>query len=133
MDKANESISVQVNEKKVQLPIGSTISDALAAAGYEHFKNTIIGIVAGREEMRKEVATEFRVFTTKGELNIELTDDTLKHIWLESYGRLIGTKVKWTTGPGNSVRADRFQRPGRQERVRACPLGRKLRHRRLRR
>lgn len=91
-------ISVQINEKKVKLPNGLTIADALAAAGYEHRQNTVIGIVAGREETRKEVATEFRVLTTKGELKIELTDDAVKHVWLESYGRLVGTGARWNTG-----------------------------------
>jgi putative methanogenesis marker protein 3 len=91
------TISVQVNEKKVSLPHGSTLSDALEAAGYVHRENTIVGIVAGREETRKEVATEFRVFTTKGELRIELTGD-LKSVWLDSYGRLVGTGARWTTG-----------------------------------
>jgi putative methanogenesis marker protein 3 len=89
---------VQINEKKIKLPYGSTISDAMAAAGYEHRHNTVIGIVAGREETRKEVATEFRVMTTKGELKIELSGDAVKPIWLESYGRLIGTGARWSTG-----------------------------------
>jgi len=91
-------ISVQVNEKKVRLPPGSTISDALEAAGYEHRENTVIGIVAGREETRKEVATEFRVFTTKGELTVELTGDAARSVWLESYGRLAGAVARWATG-----------------------------------
>jgi putative methanogenesis marker protein 3 len=90
-------ISVQVNEKKVSLPHGSALSDALEAAGYAHRENTVIGIVAGREETRKEVATEFRILTTKGELSIELTGD-LKGVWLESYGRLVGAGARWTTG-----------------------------------
>ncbi|HTX43597.1 MAG TPA: methanogenesis marker 3 protein [Methanocella sp.] len=97
LDRADRSISVQVNEKKVSLPSGSTISDALAVAGYRHRENTILGIVAGREETRKEVATEFRIFTSKGEFKIELTGD-LKSVWLESYGRLVGTEARWTTG-----------------------------------
>ena len=98
LEKANETIMVQVNDSKVRLPSGSTIADALAAAGYTHLKNTVIGIVAGREETRREVATEFRVFTTKGELKIELTDDSLKQIWLESYSRLAGSSTRWATG-----------------------------------
>lgn len=98
MDRANESISVQVNEKKVRLPYGSTISDALAATGYTYRENTIIGIVAGREEMRREVATDFRVLTTKGELRIELIGDAIKRAWLGSYGRLVGARARWTTG-----------------------------------
>ena len=98
LEKANETIMVQVNDNKVRLPAGSTLADALAAAGYTHFRDTIIGIVAGREETRREVATEFRLFTTKGELKVELTDDSLKQIWLESYGRFVGSKIKWATG-----------------------------------
>jgi len=94
----NGSISVQVNEKKVRLPYGSAISDALDVAGYVYRENTVIGIVAGREETRKEVATEFRVITTKGELSIELTGDAVKRVWLESYGRLVGAGARWTTG-----------------------------------
>ncbi len=98
MERANGSITVQVNEKKVTLPAGSTIADALAAAGITHRKDTILGIVAGREETRSEVATEFRIITTKGELRIELTGDASKRAWLESYGRLVGAGAKWTTG-----------------------------------
>jgi putative methanogenesis marker protein 3 len=94
----NESIKVQVNEKRVSLPDGSTIADAIATAGFQHMENTVIGIVAGREETRKEVATEFRVFTSKGEFKVELTDDSMKRAWLESYGRLVGSKARWTTG-----------------------------------
>jgi putative methanogenesis marker protein 3 len=98
LERANGSISVQVNEKRVPLSAGSTVSDALAAAGYAHMENTVIGIVAGREEMRREVATEFRVLTSKGELKIELTGDVLKPAWLESYGSLAGMKARWVTG-----------------------------------
>jgi putative methanogenesis marker protein 3 len=98
LDRANEPITVQVNEKKVSLPYGSTIADALASAGYTHMQNTVIGIVAGREETRREVATEFRVFTSKGEIKVELTGDSMKKAWLESYSRLAGQKARWTTG-----------------------------------
>ena len=94
----NEAVTVQVNEKKVTLPAGSTLGDALAAAGFQHMENTVIGIVAGREETRKEVATEFRVFTSKGEIRIELTNDAMKKPWLESYSLLSGSKARWTTG-----------------------------------
>lgn len=96
--KTGVAVTVQVNDKKVRLPAGSKISDALAAAGYKHFENTVIGIIAGREEARKEVATEFRIITTRGELKIELTGDALKPVWLESYSRFIGSKAKWMTG-----------------------------------
>jgi putative methanogenesis marker protein 3 len=91
-------ISVQINEKKLRLPFGSTIADALAATGYEHRQNTVIGIVAGREETRKEVATEFRLITTKGELKVELADGAAKPVWLESYSRLVGAGARWNTG-----------------------------------
>ena len=70
----SELIKVQVNEKKVDLPAGSTIAVALEAAGYRHAEGAVIGIVTGREEARSEVATEFRVYTTKGEIRIELTE-----------------------------------------------------------
>jgi putative methanogenesis marker protein 3 len=94
----SELIKVQVNEKKIDLPAGSTIANALEAAGYKHAEGAVIGIVAGREEARSEVATEFRVFTSKGEIRIELTGDALKHAWLESYGRFTASKAKWATG-----------------------------------
>jgi UPF0288 family protein (methanogenesis marker protein 3) len=90
----NKPVAVQVNEKKVSLPYGSTIADALAAAGFTYKENTIIGIVAGREETRKEVATEFRVFTSKGEIKVELTGDAMKRAWLEGYNGFVGTKAR---------------------------------------
>jgi putative methanogenesis marker protein 3 len=98
VDRVNGPVTVQVNETRVSLPDGSTLADALVAAGFQHMENTVIGIVSGREETRKEVATEFRVFTSKGEIKIELTDDSMKRAWLESYGRLAGIKARWTTG-----------------------------------
>lgn len=98
MNGVNEPVTVQVNEKKVSLPGGSTLGDVLAAAGFQHMDNTVIGIVAGREETRKEVATEFRVFTSKGEIKIELTNDAMKRPWLESYSLLAGSKARWTSG-----------------------------------
>ncbi|MDI6896292.1 methyl-coenzyme M reductase-associated protein Mmp3 [Methanocella conradii] len=97
LDNSSRPITVQINEKKVTLPYGSAISDALAAAGYQHQPDTVIGIVSGREEKRREVATEFRVLTSKGEFKIELTAEAAKRIWIENYGRLVGCKARWTT------------------------------------
>lgn len=94
---ADKPVTVHVNEAKVTLPGGSTLGDALAAAGCRHAEGTVIGIVAGREETRREVATEFRVFTSKGEIRIELTGDAMKRTWLESYALLAGSRARWTT------------------------------------
>lgn len=94
----SELIKVHVNEKNIELPPGSTIADALKASGYRHAEGDIIGIVAGREEARSEVATEFRIFTSKGELRIELTGDALKQVWLDSYGKFASARAKWSTG-----------------------------------
>jgi putative methanogenesis marker protein 3 len=93
----SENIVVEVNGKKLAVPAGSRIADALAAAGARRVPGTIIGIVSGREEARKEVATEFRVITSKGEFRIELTGDR-KDTWLKSYERLIGARMKWANG-----------------------------------
>lgn len=94
----NKEIMVEVNEKRLALPDNSRISDALAAAGFNHVTGTIMGIVMGREEAQKEVATEFRIITSKGELRIELTDNGLKQAWLEAYGRFAKAPVRWGTG-----------------------------------
>ncbi|OPY28344.1 MAG: hypothetical protein A4E28_01601 [Methanocella sp. PtaU1.Bin125] len=90
-------IVVEVNGKKLAVPAGSRIADALAAAGIRRVPGTIIGIVSGREEARKEVATEFRVITSKGEFRIELAGER-KDAWLKSYDRLAGGKLKWANG-----------------------------------
>jgi putative methanogenesis marker protein 3 len=90
-------IAVEVNGKKLGLPAGSRVADALAAAGVRRAPGTIIGIVSGREEARKEVATEFRVITTRGEFRIELTGDG-KEAWLQSYDRLAAAPLKWASG-----------------------------------
>jgi putative methanogenesis marker protein 3 len=66
-------------------------------AGTRRVPGTIIGIVSGRAEARKEVATEFRVITSKGEFRIELSGDR-KEAWLRSYDRLSGGKLKWANG-----------------------------------
>lgn len=93
----SENISVEVNGKKLALPAGARIADALAAAGVRRVPGTIIGIVSGKAEARKEVATEFRIVTTRGEFRIELTGHQ-KDVWLQSYDRLAGSKLKWITG-----------------------------------
>lgn len=91
-------VTVEVNEAPISLPDGSRVVDALKAAGVTHKEGTIIGIVKGREEARKEVATEFKVITSKGEMHIELTDEKHKQTWLEAYPKLSGAPVKWSTG-----------------------------------
>jgi putative methanogenesis marker protein 3 len=88
---------VEVNGKKVPVRQGATVADALAAAGAAHDPGTVIGIVSGREEARKEVATEFRLLTTRGEIRLELTG-ALKADWLDSYSRFVGTGTKWASG-----------------------------------
>jgi putative methanogenesis marker protein 3 len=92
-----EDIFVEVNGKKLAVPPGSRIADCLAKAGVRRVPGTIIGIVSGKEEARKEVATEFRVVTGKGEFVIELIGNQ-KEVWLRSYDRLAGSKLKWATG-----------------------------------
>ncbi|WP_424357203.1 methyl-coenzyme M reductase-associated protein Mmp3 [Methanocella sp. MCL-LM] len=87
---------VDVNGKKVAVKQGATVADALAAAGASHYPGTVIGIISGREEARKEVATEFRIMTTRGEVRLELSG-ALKHAWLDSYSQFTGTGTKWTT------------------------------------
>lgn len=90
-------IFVEVNGKKLTMPAGAAVSDALSAAGARYVPGTILGIVSGREEARKEVATEFRLLTSKGEIKIELTGNH-KDVWLESYSRFAGSLLKWSSG-----------------------------------
>ncbi|CAJ35173.1 methyl-coenzyme M reductase-associated protein Mmp3 [Methanocella arvoryzae] len=89
---------VDVDGKKVAVREGATVADALAAAGVSHHPGTVIGIISGREEARKEVATEFKILTTRGEIRLELTGGALKQAWLDSYSKFAGTETKWTTG-----------------------------------
>lgn len=87
---------VDVNGKKVPVKQGGTLADALAAAGVSHQPGTVIGIISGKEEARKEVATEFRVLTTKGEIRLELTG-AFKQVWLDSYSQFTGSRTRWTS------------------------------------
>lgn len=108
-------IVVEINGKKATVPQGSTIADCLAASGHTHVPGTVIGIISGREEARKEVATEFRIITSKGELKLELTGD-LKQAWLDSYGNFSSAPVKWVTGDALSFGpAPSGIQPGRGE------------------
>lgn len=90
-------VVVDVNGMKLTMPEGSRLKDCLEKAGVRRVPGTIMGIVSGKEEARKEVATEFRVITSKGEFGIELTGDQ-KDVWIGSYDRLAGSKLKWSTG-----------------------------------
>jgi putative methanogenesis marker protein 3 len=96
-NKLSEDIDVEVNGKRLAVPPGSRLADCLAMAGVRRVPGTIIGIIIGKAEARKEVATEFRVVTSKGEFGIELTGNQ-KDAWLRSYDRLVGSKLRWTTG-----------------------------------
>ncbi|MCD1295754.1 methanogenesis marker 3 protein [Methanocella sp. CWC-04] len=98
-----EQIVVEVNEKKLALRPGSILLDALDQSGTKYVPNTVIGIVMGREEARKEVATEFRIVTTRGELIIELTDERMKKFWLDTYSKLKDTQLKWADAQAISV------------------------------
>jgi putative methanogenesis marker protein 3 len=90
-----EQIVVDVNEKRIALRPGSILLDALDLTGTKYVPGTIIGIVMGKEETKKEVATEFRIVTAKGEFRIELIDSPFKAAWLDFYGKLKGAGVKW--------------------------------------
>jgi putative methanogenesis marker protein 3 len=90
-------LKVFVDGAEVTLPDGSTLKDALDAAGASPGAGAIIGIVRGREEEARETIS-YWLNTTKGKLRIELLDTGLVGPWHQAVSQISGLQARWSDG-----------------------------------
>jgi len=99
MNENSKALEVEVNEEIVRLPKGSTLKDALEVTHTPYTDGTTIGIIK-KIEKKEEITTEYRILTTKGELKIELMENSdsvkeLRDIWFNSYNHFINKGVHY--------------------------------------
>ncbi|UEC42701.1 MAG: hypothetical protein METHAR1v1_810002 [Methanothrix sp.] len=90
-------MKVFLDGAEISLAAGSTLKDALEAAGVEAAEGAIIGIVKGREEEAKET-NSYWLNTTKGKMRIDLLDTGLQEVWHQAVGTISDLKVRWSDG-----------------------------------
>jgi len=84
-------LKVFVDGAEITLQDGSTLKNALDAAGVSPQNEAIIGIVKGREEEARET-NSYWLNTTKGKLRIELLDTGLQDVWHQAVGQISGLR-----------------------------------------
>lgn len=92
-------MQVKINGEKIDLPEGSTIKDAIKAAGAPYLEGCVLGLIKGKEEVERYV-NKYSFKTTKGSIIIELMPDTPKKIvktWKERYRDFEDLHIRWTT------------------------------------
>ncbi|HNR58152.1 MAG: methanogenesis marker 3 protein [Methanothrix sp.] len=90
-------MKVFVDGAEITLQDGSTLKNALDAAGVSPQNEAIIGIVKGREEEARET-NSYWLNTTKGKLRIELLDTGLQDVWHQAVGQISGLRARWSDG-----------------------------------
>ncbi len=87
---------VELNGVNVELPQGvTTLRDVIESTRTEYHEGLVVGIVKGRRSQKLEIVKEYAIQTSKGEIKIEINDDT-KLLWFENYEKFIGSKVHWS-------------------------------------
>ncbi len=95
-------MKVFVDGAEITLQDGSTLKNALDAAGVSPQKEAIIGIVKGREEEARET-NSYWLNTTKGKLRIELLDTGLQDVWHQAVGQISGLRARWSDGAAVAI------------------------------
>ncbi len=95
-------MKVFVDGAEITLQDGSTLKNALDAAGVSPQNEAIIGIVKGREEEARET-NSYWLNTTKGKLRIELLDTGLQDVWHQAVGQISGLRARWSDGAAVGV------------------------------
>ncbi|MEN6592074.1 MAG: methanogenesis marker 3 protein, partial [Methanobacterium sp.] len=67
-------MQVKINGKKIDLPEGSTIKDAIEVSGAPHLEGCVLGLIKGTEEVEQYV-NKYKLKTTKGSIIIKLLPD----------------------------------------------------------
>jgi putative methanogenesis marker protein 3 len=92
-------LRVSVDAKGLDLGPGSTLGDALKAAGSGPKPGAIVGIIRGRSEQSRQT-NSYWLETTKGKIRIELLDGELQRIWHQCTGVISEMAVRWASTDG---------------------------------
>ena len=87
-------ISIEVNGEKFEAKEGSKLKDVLDLTKSFHIPGTTIGILKVGEK-KEEATSEYKIFTSKGELRIELVGD--QALWNKFSHLLVDMKAHWET------------------------------------
>jgi hypothetical protein len=84
-------IDIELDNKPLTVPDGSTLADVLKHAETP-YRDTTIAIIKGTEES-KEATAEYLISTTKGDIGIELS--AYQDIWRDAESGIINSGVRW--------------------------------------
>ncbi|MFU8766700.1 MAG: methanogenesis marker 3 protein [Candidatus Methanoperedens sp.] len=97
-------ISIEVNEKKLDVNEGSTLKDAIEQSSAYYIPGTTIGILKAGTT-KEEATPEYKIFTSKGEFSIELKGDL--SLWNKYSPGFTNVKAHWETN--NSIAFGPFE------------------------
>lgn len=92
-----DKINVSIDGEKVELPVGSTVHDALSHIRTPYADGSAVCIMKTREKKGTSLSKEFVIHTTAGVLVIELkrTDTPSAQFWIENYQSFENMPVRW--------------------------------------
>jgi len=94
---------VALNGKKVEITEeAATLRDIFDITKTQYNEGLVVGVIKGRRTQKLEIVKEYAIQTTKGEIKIEVNDET-KLVWFKSYEKLVGSKVHWSQPQVTSV------------------------------
>ncbi len=93
-------IPIEINGVEFQVKEGSTVFEALKEANMPFDKRCVIVITWEEEQIEeREEIQEFEIETTKGLIEIRLTDIEFQQIWMKIYKNLKNQSVGWLARP----------------------------------
>ncbi|KZX16347.1 hypothetical protein MBCUT_08990 [Methanobrevibacter cuticularis] len=91
---------IEINEKALNLPEGSTIKDAIDISTAPYEKGSILCLIKGRKEFEKNI-NKYKLKTPKGSIIIEMVSETeaapLIDLWKNKYKEFENLKIRWTS------------------------------------
>jgi putative methanogenesis marker protein 3 len=87
---------ILLNGKRVVLdPNSRTLRDVFKLTNTPFDDGLVVGIVKGRETQKSDVIKEYAVYTSKGEIRIEINEPS-RLVWLRAYQGFAKTRVHWS-------------------------------------
>ena len=97
-------------------PTTRTLREAFERANTPYHKGLVVGVVKGRKTQKLEAIKEYGVYSSKGEIKIEVSEQN-KSLWVDTYHKFAGSKVHWaqpqivSIGPvPSTIEVDRAER-----------------------
>lgn len=91
---------VKINGENVDLPVGSTIKEAIDFSNAPYDEGSIICLIKGKKEFEKNI-NKYKLKTPKGSIIIEMDDKgeakALVEVWKNQYKNFQQCSVRWTS------------------------------------